>query len=76
MAEVMDVQARLFATRRAALQRESTTLKESAEALKIQLDGMRDLAKEGYLPRNRMLDAEREQWASVIKAAGVSTAKN
>ncbi len=24
----------------------------------------------------RMLDAEREQWASVIKAAGVSTAKN
>jgi protease secretion system membrane fusion protein len=59
VAEIMDVQSKLFATRRAALQRESAALKESAAALTAQLGGMRDLANEGYLPRNRMLDAER-----------------
>lgn len=59
VAEIMDVQSKLFATRRAALQRESAALRESAAALTTQLGGMRDLANEGYLPRNRMLDAER-----------------
>ena len=59
VAEIMSVQSRLFATRRAAQERETATLKESADALEAQLKGMRDLAAEGYLPRNRMLDAER-----------------
>lgn len=33
--------------------------KEQMAMLKTQLDGMRDLAKDGYLPRNRLIDQER-----------------
>jgi protease secretion system membrane fusion protein len=33
--------------------------KEQVKILKEQLDGMRDLAKEGYVARNRLLDLER-----------------
>ena len=33
--------------------------KEQVQLLKEQLDGMRDLAKEGYVARNRLLDLER-----------------
>jgi protease secretion system membrane fusion protein len=33
--------------------------KEQVKLLKEQLDGMRDLAKEGYIARNRLLDLER-----------------
>jgi protease secretion system membrane fusion protein len=33
--------------------------KEQVKLLKEQLDGMRDLAKEGYVARNRLLDLER-----------------
>ena len=33
--------------------------KQQLKFLKEQLDGVRDLAKEGYIPRNRLLDLER-----------------
>jgi len=33
--------------------------KQQLQFLKEQLDGVRDLAKEGYIPRNRLLDLER-----------------
>lgn len=46
------LQNQLFASRRTAIQSELGILKE-------QLDNVRDLAKEGYVPRNRMLDLER-----------------
>lgn len=59
VAEILDVQAKLFATRRASQHKEAAVLRESAAALEPQLQGMRDLAKEGYVPRNKMLDTER-----------------
>jgi type I secretion membrane fusion protein, HlyD family len=59
VAEIMEVQSRLFATRRLSQQRELAVLRESAAALETQLKGMRELAKEGYVPRNKMLDMER-----------------
>ncbi|QDX82047.1 hypothetical protein B9N43_12800 [Denitratisoma sp. DHT3] len=59
VAEILDVQATLFATRRASQRKEAAVLRESAAALEPQLQGMRDLAREGYVPRNKMLDTER-----------------
>ncbi len=46
------LQNQLFASRRTAIHSELRILKE-------QLDAMRDLAREGYVARNRMLDLER-----------------
>ena len=48
----ISLQNHLFASRRTAIHSELRILKE-------QLDSMRDLAKEGYVARNRMLDLER-----------------
>ena len=48
----ISLQNQLFASRRTAIHSELRILKE-------QLDAMRDLAKEGYVARNRMLDLER-----------------
>jgi protease secretion system membrane fusion protein len=48
----MHQQKQLFDSRRAAIRNELAILEE-------QLSGMRDLAKEGYLARNRVLDVER-----------------
>lgn len=59
VAEIMEVQSRLFTTRRLSQQKEVAVLRESAAALETQLEGMRELAKEGYVPRNKMLDMER-----------------
>lgn len=59
VAEIIDVQTKLFNTRRASQRKEAAVLKESAAALEPQLQGMRELAKEGYVPRNKMLDTER-----------------
>ena len=41
------------------LQEARQSKKEQADLLKEQLSGMRDLAKEGYVARNRLLDLER-----------------
>lgn len=41
------------------LQESRDAKKEQVKLLKEQLDGMRDLAKEGYVARNRLLDLER-----------------
>lgn len=41
------------------LQEARDSKKEQMAMLKTQLDGMRDLAKDGYLPRNRLIDQER-----------------
>ena len=41
------------------LQQSRDSKKEQVEFLKEQLGGMRDLAKEGYVARNRLLDLER-----------------
>ena len=43
----------------AGLQESRDSKKEQVEFLKEQLGGMRDLAKEGYVARNRLLDLER-----------------
>lgn len=80
VAEMMTLQERLLASRRASLQNELAGVDESIAGLKVQiqglqesrdskkaqvgflkeqLDGMRDLAKEGYVARNRLLDLER-----------------
>ena len=48
----MRQQAQLFDSRRAAIRNELAILEE-------QLGGMRDLVKDGYLARNRLLDVER-----------------
>ena len=48
----ISLQNQLFASRRTAIHSELRILKE-------QLDSMRDLADEGYVARNRMLDIER-----------------
>ncbi len=47
----INLQNQLFASRRTAIQSELRILKE-------QLDSLRDLTKEGYVARNRMLDLE------------------
>ncbi len=73
-AEHMEAQRRLFAARRNALAGQVAVVEESAAAaeaqaagldeqirfLRPQLDGMRDLAAEGYAPRNRQLELERQ----------------
>lgn len=59
VAEIMSIQATLFATRRAGQRKEAAVLRESAAALEPQLQGLRELANEGYVPRNKMLDTER-----------------
>jgi protease secretion system membrane fusion protein len=80
IAEMMNLQTQLFASRQASLQSELgaadegiaglkvqlTGLQESHQSkklqlsmLKEQLDSMRDLAKDGYVARNRLLDVER-----------------
>jgi protease secretion system membrane fusion protein len=41
------------------LQESRESKKEQVKILKEQLEGMRDLAKEGYIARNRLLDLER-----------------
>jgi protease secretion system membrane fusion protein len=41
------------------LQETRDSKKEQMTMLKTQLDSMRDLAKDGYLPRNRLIDQER-----------------
>lgn len=70
----MAAQRQVFAARRAALEGELAVLAESLVAsealanglenqlgyLKPQLAGMRDLANEGYAPRNRQLELERQ----------------
>jgi protease secretion system membrane fusion protein len=43
----------------AGLQESMINKKQQQQFLKEQLDGMRDLAKEGYIARNRLLDLER-----------------
>jgi protease secretion system membrane fusion protein len=43
----------------AGLQDSMINKKQQQQFLKEQLDGMRDLAKEGYIARNRLLDLER-----------------
>ncbi|AYC33302.1 HlyD family type I secretion periplasmic adaptor subunit [Pseudomonas cavernae] len=78
--DAIDLQERLFATRRAGLAGEVSILLESQSAAEVQvkglqqvygarasqlkflhqeLDGTRTLAAEGYIPRNRMLELER-----------------
>jgi protease secretion system membrane fusion protein len=80
VAEVMELQAQLLASRQASLQNEvggvdesiagirlqvqaltesRDSKKEQLRILKEQLEGMRDLAKDGYVARNRLLDLER-----------------
>lgn len=72
--EHMLAQAGLFNARRTAYQGELAVLEETTTSqeelakglleqigyLKPQLEGMRDLAKEGYLPRNKQLEMERQ----------------
>lgn len=86
--EARSAQARLFQTRREALNGEIAILMESQRGAEAQLTGLtqvhanrgaqvgfinrelkgvRELAKEGYLPRNRMLELERD--ASHLRAA-------
>jgi protease secretion system membrane fusion protein len=80
VADVMNLQTQLLASRQGSLQNEMGGVDESIAGLKLQvqglvesrdskkeqvkilkeqLDGMRDLAKEGYVARNRLLDLER-----------------
>ena len=80
VAELMNLQTQLFASRQTSLRDElasvdeniagiklqMTGIKESLESKKVQLGflkeqlaGMRDLAKDGYVARNRLLDLER-----------------
>ena len=86
--EATRAQARLFQTRREALEGEIAILTENQRGAEAQLNGLnqvhanrraqvgfinreltgvRALAKEGYLPRNRMLEMERD--ASHLRAA-------
>ncbi|GAB1392027.1 alkaline protease secretion protein AprE [Rhodocyclaceae bacterium] len=72
--EYMRVQQGVFQARRAALQGELAVLNENVrqneeiakgqqeqiDFLKPQLQGMRDLAEEGFMPRNRQLELERQ----------------
>ena len=81
LAEATRAQARLFQTRREALEGEIAILRENQRGAESQLKGLsqvqanrksqigfihreltgvRQLAKEGYLPRNRMLELERD----------------
>jgi protease secretion system membrane fusion protein len=80
VAEAMNLQKQLLASRQGALQSELASVDENIAGLKLQiqglqesrdskkeqmailkeqLGGMRDLAKEGYVARNRLLDLER-----------------
>jgi protease secretion system membrane fusion protein len=80
VADVMNLQTQLLASRQGSLQNEMGGVDESIAGLKLQvqglvesrdskkeqvkilkeqLEGMRDLAKEGYVARNRLLDLER-----------------
>lgn len=80
VANNINSQAQLFASRQSSLQSEIGALEESIAGLKFQLrgleesrdnkkyqldflkeqlEGMRDLAKEGYVARNRLLELER-----------------
>lgn len=72
--EYMRVQQGLFVARRTSLQGDLAILEETARAqeelakglqeqityLRQQLEGMRDLANEGFVPRNRQLELERQ----------------
>jgi protease secretion system membrane fusion protein len=67
----INLQNQLFVSRRNAIQGELRILKE-------QLDSMRDLADEGYVARNRMLDIERlyfQQKQSYQKEVGTQLAE-
>ena len=64
--EAISAQNQLFASRQSAIRNELGAydeniagLKLQAKFLKEQLEGLRQLAKEGYTPRNRLLDLER-----------------
>lgn len=73
-AQHMSTQRNLFAARRAALASDLAVFEETAatyevqargldeqlEFLKQELAGLRELAKEGYAPRNQQLDVERQ----------------
>jgi protease secretion system membrane fusion protein len=80
VAEVMELQAQLLASRQASLQSEVGGVDESIAGIRLQVQaltesrdskkeqlrilneqlvGMRDLAKDGYVARNRLLDLER-----------------
>jgi membrane fusion protein, protease secretion system len=68
----INLQNQLFVSRRNAIQGELRILKE-------QLDSMRDLADEGYVARNRMLDIERlyfQQKQSYQKEVGTQLAES
>ncbi|NYT63471.1 HlyD family type I secretion periplasmic adaptor subunit [Alcaligenaceae bacterium] len=86
--DAVSAQARLFKTRRDALNGEIAILRENQHGAEQQLKGLaqvqvnrksqigfinrelvgvRDLAKQGYLPRNRMLELERD--AAQLQAA-------
>jgi protease secretion system membrane fusion protein len=80
VAEMMDVQNQLLASRRGSLESELAGMDESIAGLKLQINGlqesrgskkeqvdilkeqlagMRDLARDGYVARNRLLELER-----------------
>ncbi len=88
LAAALDLQRRLFATRRTSRAGEVSILQESLDSaenqakglqqiyaaraaqlrfLQQELDGARQLAAEGYIPRNRMLELERS--AAELNAA-------
>lgn len=67
----INLQNQLFVSRRTAIQGELRILKE-------QLDALRDLANEGYVARNRMLDLERlyvQQQQAYQKEVGTQLAE-
>lgn len=78
---LLQLQLQLFASRRAALQNELSSMDQSVQGVDFQLKGlqlsrqekrsqlvtmeeqlnnMRDLSSEGYVPRNRMLEIDRQ----------------
>jgi protease secretion system membrane fusion protein len=86
--DFMQTQRGLFMARRAALQGDIAVLEETLVAqdelakglqeqisyLRPQLEGMRDLAKEGFLPRNRQLEMERQYAELQANAARAKSA--
>ena len=73
--EAISMQGQLFVSRQMAIKNELAAyaeniagLKAQAKFLKEQLENMRQLAKEGYVPRNRQLDLERT-YAQVSSSA-------
>ncbi|MEA5097865.1 MAG: HlyD family type I secretion periplasmic adaptor subunit [Burkholderiaceae bacterium] len=77
--EAITVQTQLFNARQMAIKNELGSyseniagLKAQASFLKEQLDGMRQLAKEGYIPRNRQLELERT-YAQISSSAAEIT---